>query len=142
MAVAAAGFQAVAAGATAVSSFAAGMQGAANDEAQAALAETQALQRDTLARQDLDALLSSITASRAANGLSVNSPNARILEDNARQTSDRDRLIERANDRQRAENFRASASARRRGAGLSLVTGAANTAVPIAQYGFSEGWFS
>lgn len=141
MAWAATGFKVLTGVASGVSAFAGGMQEAANDESMARLADTQALQRDTLARNDLDDFLAGLRASRAANGLSAFSPNARVLEMDARETMDRDRLINRAGDRQRAANFRSSAKARRRGARLSLVTGVASGGVPLAEYGAEQGWF-
>lgn len=141
MAFAAPALQAVAGVASGISAMSAGMQQAANDESMARLADTQALQRDTIARSDLDAHLAGIRAARAANGLTDYTPNARILDGEARQVMDRDRLINRADDRQRAANYRASAAARRRGARLSLITGVAQGAVPLAEYGATKGWY-
>lgn len=141
MAWAATGFKVVSGVASGISAMSAGIQEAANDESMARLAETQALQRDTLSRGDLDDFLAGLRAARAANGLSAFSPNAMVLEKEARETMDRDRLINRASDRQRAANFRASAKARRSGARLSLVTGIAKGGVPLAEYGFEQGWW-
>ena len=115
------------------------MNEAARMQGEAALAETQALQRDTLAREDLRRFTGSIRAARAANGLSATSPNAMVLMDAATAESDRDRLMARADDRQRAANFRAAAKGLRRRANVSLVTGVATAGVPLAEYGFSSG---
>lgn len=111
-----------------------GMNESARLESEARLAETQALQRDTAARDELSRFLSTIRASRAANGLSANSPNALILEKEARETSDQDRLRQRANDRQRAANFRAAAKSARQGARFSLLTGVAKGGVALGQF--------
>lgn len=135
------GFKVVTGVAGGLGAFSSGMQDAANSESAARLAETQALQRDTIARDDLMGFLSGLRAARAANGLSANTPNARILEREGRESANRDRLINRANDRQRAANFRSAAKAQRRGARLSLVTGAAQAGVPLAEYGANQGWF-
>lgn len=120
---------------------AAAMDEAARMEAQAVLADTQALQRDTLAREDLQRTLGGIRAARAANGLSADSPNARILEADSTRRSDRDRLIQRADDRQRAANFRAGAKSARSQGRWSLVGGIAKAGIPLAEYGVNKGWF-
>tara|TARA_R110000851_G_scaffold22626_6_gene66997 strand:- start:3910 stop:4323 length:414 start_codon:yes stop_codon:yes gene_type:complete len=105
-----------------------------NMDAEARLADTQALQRDTQLRDELSTFMSSLKSSRAANGLSGTSPNALLLAQNANEISSKERTTQTANDRQRAANLRAGASNRRRGARLSLVTGIARAAVPIAQH--------
>lgn len=135
-------FQVIGGLASGLAGRAAGMSEAARAESEARLAETQALQRDTLAREDLDRYLSTVRAARAANGLTASSPNAMILENEAREASTQDRLRQRADDRQRAENFRASAAASRQGVRLSLLTGVAKAGVPLAQYGSYKGWGS
>ena len=116
------------------------MNEAAKAEAEAALAETQALQRDALARDELRRFTGSIRAARGANGLSANSPNAQVLMEAAIGESTRDRLMARADDRQRAANFRTAARGYRRSGNVSLVTGIANAGIPLAEYGAYSGW--
>lgn len=111
-----------------------GMTEAARQDSEARLAETQALQRDTNARDDLNAHLSATRAARAANGLSALSPNALKLTSEANRIMTNERQIMTANDRQRAANLRAGAKASRQGAAISLVTGVAKAAVPVGQY--------
>ena len=139
-ALAVAGLQGGSAIAGALAGRAQGMSDAARQESEARLADTQALQRDTIARGDLDAFLSSMRAARAANGLSSSSPNALTLEAAAILEGDKGRLIDRADDRQRAANLRAGAAASRRGANWSLATGLVKAAIPIGQYGINRGW--
>lgn len=115
------------------------MSESARMESEARLADTQALQRDTQARNELSRFLSGVTAARAANGLSATSPNAQILMGEATKVSDDERLVNRANDRQRAANFRTAAKSARSSARWSLVTGLANAAVPLAQYKMNKG---
>jgi hypothetical protein len=126
-------------GLKAASSFADGLQGraknlneAAKADAQARLADTQALQRDTAARDDLARFLSSVQASRAANGLSARSPNAQVLERDTVSRADDDRLRQRADDRQRAANFRAAGKSFRSAARMSLITGTMKAGASIA----------
>tara|TARA_R110000824_G_scaffold401032_1_gene610401 strand:- start:16515 stop:16928 length:414 start_codon:yes stop_codon:yes gene_type:complete len=108
-------------------------QEAANMDAEARLADTQALQRDTQLRDELSIFMSSLKSARAANGLSSTSPNALLLAQNANEISSKERTTQTANDRQRAANLRAGAAGKRRGAKLSLITGLARAAVPIAK---------
>lgn len=117
-----------------VSERAAAMDESARLESEARLAETQALQRDTQARDELTRFLSSVRAARSANGLSASSPNARLLEADAITTSDDERLRTRADDRQRAANFRTAAASARRSGTFSLLTGAFGAAVPLRDY--------
>lgn len=119
-----------------------GMSDAARQESEARLADTQALQRDTIARGDLDAFLSTMRSSRAANGLSATSPNARVLEAEAIMQGNKGRLIERADSRQQAANLRAGAKASRSAGNWSLATGLVKAAIPISQYGMNRGWGS
>lgn len=143
--IAAAGFQplmAASAALSAASSLAAGASGRAGAmsegarlDSEAKLAETQTLQRDTIARQDLNSFLMTVRASRAANGLSGDSPNAMLLEQKSIRNADRDRQIQRADGRQRAANFRTAAESARKRGKYSLLTGVANAAVPLVQYG-------
>ncbi|WP_162947027.1 hypothetical protein [Ruegeria sp. EL01] len=128
--------------ASAVSSLASGAAQSANAmsegarlDSEAKLAETQTLQRDTIARDDLNSFLSTVRASRAANGLSSNSPNAVLLETTSVRNADRDRVIQRADGTQRAANFRTAAKSARRSGRFSLLTGVLGAAVPLAQYG-------
>jgi hypothetical protein len=118
------------------------MSEAARADSEARLADTQALQRDTLARDDLNRFLSSVRSSRAANGLSSRSPNAMVLEQEGREASDHNRLVQRADDRQRAANFRTAAKSARRKGRFSLITGIAKAGVPLAEYGSYQGWGS
>jgi hypothetical protein len=127
-------FQVIGAAASGLAAVSQSMNESARMESEARLAETQALQRDTLARDELTRFLSSVKAARAANGLSSTSPNARILEKEATDVNDDERLRFRADDRQRAQNFRTSAAAARSAGRFSLVTGFANAGVPLAQY--------
>lgn len=134
-------FQVVAGVAGAVGSASASMDEAARYESEARLAETQALQRDTQNRDELTRFLSTVRAARAANGLSDTSPNAFLLEKDAIDTSDDERLRMRADDRQRASNFRYAAKSSRKSARYSLITGVAKAGVPLAEYGSYKGWF-
>ena len=117
-----------------------GMNQAAAAQSEALMAETQALQRDTLAREELQRYLGSVRAVRGANGLSANSPNAMLLASTAIAESDKGRLRARADDRQRAANFRTSAQYYRRAGNMSLATGVLSAGVPLAEYGINEGW--
>ncbi len=121
---------------TATQAFAANAQAmsdSARQESEARLADTQALQRDTQARDELRRTISTIRSSRAANGLSARSPNALLLESEARRVSDNERLVQVADYRQRAANMRAAAEASRRKGRFSLLTGAAKATASIAQ---------
>lgn len=118
------------------------MSDAARQESEARMAETQGLQRDTIARGDLDAFLSTMRASRSANGLSSTSPNARVLEAAAILEGNKGRLIERADSSQQAANLRAGAKASRSAGNWSLATGLVGAAIPISQYGMNKGWGS
>ena len=134
-------FQVVATVAGGVAQASASMDEAARYESQARLADTQALQRDTQNRDELARFLSTVQAARSANGLSANSPNAYVLEKNAMDTSDDERLRQRADDRQNAANFRAAAKSAKKQARFSLITGIAKAGVPLADYGATKGWF-
>lgn len=134
-------FQVIGAVAGGVAQASASMDEAARYQSQARLADTQALQRDTQNRDELARFLSTVQAARAANGLSANSPNAYVLEKNAMETSDDERLRQRADDRQNAANFRAAAKSAKKQAGFSLITGFAKAGVPLADYGATKGWF-
>lgn len=135
-------FQVVGAVAGGLSQRAEAMDASARATSEARLAETQALQRDTAARDDLSRFLGTVSSARAANGLSSHSPNAILLDAEARDVSDNERLRQRADDRQRAANFRAAAKSYRRQGNLSLITGLAQAGVSIATYGQSKGWGS
>lgn len=126
--------QVVVGGASAMAAHAEAMDQSARQESEARLADTQALQRDTIARDELTRFLSSVRSARAANGLSADTPNAFILEKTAIKESDSNRLLERADDQQRAANYRAAAKSSRKSALYSLVTGAAKAAIPLAEY--------
>lgn len=134
-------FQVIGAVAGGIAQASASMDESARYESEARLAETQALQRDTQNRDELARFLSTVRAARAANGLSASSPNAFVLEKDAMETSDDERLRQRADDRQRAANFRAAAKSSRRSASLSLVTGIAKAGVPLAEYGSYKGYY-
>lgn len=109
-------------------------KGEANQmDAEARLEDTKALQRDTQLRDELDRFISAQKSARAANGLSGTSPNALLLMDDANTVSAKERTTQTANDRQRAANLRAGAAGARRSGRLSLITGMAKAAVPIAQ---------
>lgn len=134
-------FQVVATVAGGVAQSSAAMDEAARLDSQAKLAETQALQRDTQNRDELARFLSTVAAARGANGLSMSSPNAYVLQKDAIETSDDERLRQRADDRQEAANFRAAAKSSRRSAKMSLITGVASAGVPLADYGSTKGWW-
>jgi hypothetical protein len=121
------------AGATAFAGQAEAMSDAARQESEARLADTQALQRDTQARDDLRRTISTIRSSRAANGLSARSPNARLLESETRRVADNERLVQVADYRQRAANMRAAAKSSRRRGKFSLLTGFTKAGTSIAQ---------
>ena len=134
-------FQVVGAVAGGLSKRAEAMDASARATSEARLAETQALQRDTAAREDLSRFLGTVRSARAANGLSSHSQIAFLLDAEARDVSDNERLRQRADDRQRATNFRAAAKSYRRVGNLSLVTGLASAGASIAQFqaGMAEG---
>ncbi len=134
MAVALTALQVAGTVATAAQARSTAMDEQAQQELNARLAETQALQRDTLAREDLKRAESATRAARGANGLSGSSPNAAVLFKERRDASDRDRLIARADDRQRAANYRTAAKSAGSRAKWSLATGLVKSAVPIGQY--------
>lgn len=135
-------FQVVGAVAQGMQGHAQAMNQAAQQELQAKLAETQALQRDTIAREELLRAESTTRAVRAANGLSDTTPSGMQLFDDRRKASDRDRLVERADRRQTAANYRTAAKASRSQARWSLATGIVKAGVPLAQYGHYAGWGS
>lgn len=135
------GLKVISGAASGMSGFVSGMTDAANFESQAALAKTQMLQRDTYARESLNSTLSSMRVARAANGLSPDSPNAYVLNKSAQDISDRERSIERADGLQKVANYQAAAKSAKKGAGISLVTGAASGGIPVMEYGFNEGWW-
>lgn len=116
------------------------MDESARLQSEARLADTQALQRDTIARDELNRYLGSFAAARAANGLSQSSPNANLLTKEAIETADKDRLIQRADDRQRAANFRTAAKSARKAGNFSLITGIGKAAVPLADYASTKGY--
>lgn len=125
---------AVSAGAQGIAGYQSGKAEADNLDAQARLSDTQALQRDTQLRGELERFNSSMKSARAANGLSGTSPNALMLLQNANEVSSKERTTQTGNDRQRSANLRAGATGARRGARMSLITGMAKAAVPIAEY--------
>lgn len=127
-----------------VASIFAGQAEAMNEEAKARsaayLAETQALQRESVSNDELVRFISTTRAARGANGLSINSPNARILEQDAQTAARRDRLIAKTDDKVRARNFRNAASSYRSSRRMSLLTGGIKSAIPLAEYGINQGW--
>lgn len=129
-----AGLSAASSAAQGLSASAAAKSEANQMDAEARLADTQALQRDTQLRDELSRFMSSMKSSRAANGLSMSSPNALLLMQDANKVSSEERTTQTANDRQNAANLRAGAANARSSAKLSLFTGLARAAVPIAQY--------
>lgn len=141
MAMAMMGFQVVGAVASGMQQRADAMDQAAQQELNARLAETQTLQRDTIAREDLLSAQSATQAARAANGLSPITPNALQIYNDRRSQADRDRLVAKADGQQRVANFKTAAKSSRRRGRMSLATGLFKAGVPLAQYGYSEGWF-
>lgn len=111
-----------------------GMTDAARQDAEAKLADTQALQRDAASRDELTRFLSTTQAARSAKGLSALSPNAIKLASEASKVSNSERMVQSSGDKQRAANLRAGAKASRRGANLSLLTGAASAGVSLAEH--------
>lgn len=132
--------QGVASVASGLSARSQNMNEAARADSEARLADTKALQRDTQSRDELTRFLSTVMAARGANGLSTKSPNARLLEGDAASISDEERLRQRADDRQRAANFRAAAKGYRKAAKFSLLTGIAGAATPLGEYASYKGW--
>lgn len=132
------GFQVVSSLAEGAAGNAQAMSESARLESEARLAETQTLQRDTIAREDLNSFLSTVRASRAANGLSGSSPNAILLEQTSIKNADRDRVIQRADGSQRAANFRTAAKSQRRKGKYSLLTGVARAGVSLAKFGVNQ----
>lgn len=133
-------FQVIGAVAGGLSERAQNMDQAARAESEARLADTQALQRDTAARGELDRFLGTVSAARAANGLSSRSPNALLLEKEGREVMDGERMRQRADDHQRAANFRAAAKGYRKAGKISLLTGITGAATPLAEFGAYKGW--
>lgn len=125
---------AVSSAASGIAGYSSAMSEGAQQDLNARLAETQTLQRDTAAREELLRSESATRAARGANNLSALSPNANVLFKERRRASDRDRLIQRADGKQTAQNYRTAAASSRRKARMSLVTGAINTGIPIAEY--------
>lgn len=118
---------------SAIGASAKGQSEANNLEAEARLADTQALQRDTNSRDELNRFLGSVKSSRAGSNLSSLSPNALNIINEANRTSNKERLIDTANYKQRAANLRSGARNKRRGARFSLFTGAISAGVPLIQ---------
>ncbi len=83
-------------------------------EAQAKGVDLQALQSSERRREDLRAGLAAVMASRAARGVSLDSPSAIAVEKELRKQSVRDEGVERVGYRNQAGALRMSAAARRR----------------------------
>jgi len=83
-------------------------------EAQAKGVDLQALQSSERRREDLRAGLAAVMASRAARGVSLDSPSAIAVEKELRRQSVRDEGVERVGYRNQAGALRMSAAARRR----------------------------
>lgn len=133
-------FQVIGAVAGGMADRAQNMDQAARADSEARLADTQALQRDTAARGELDRFLGTVSAARAANGLSSRSPNALLLEKEGMDVMDGERLRQRADDRQRAANFRAAAKGYRKAGRMSLLTGITNAFVPLGEFAAYKGY--
>lgn len=106
-------------------------------EAQAKGVDLQALQTSERRREELRASLAAFTASRAARGLSLDSPSAVAIEKELRKQSVRDENVDRVGFTNQAGALRMSAAAKRRGgsyanimgyvsAGGTLIDGASN----------------
>lgn len=134
-------FQVVGAVAGGLSKRAEAMDASARATSEARLAETQALQRDTAAREDLSRFLGTVRSARAANGLSSHSQNALLLDAEARDVSDNERLRQRADKTLPPHESWLRAADHRRVGNLSLVTGLASAGASIAQFqaGMAEG---
>lgn len=106
-------------------------------EAQAKGVDLQALQTSERRREELRATMAAFTASRAARGLSLDSPSAVAIENELRKQSVRDENVDRVGFTNQAGALRMSAAAKRRGgsyanimgyvsAGGTLIDGASN----------------
>lgn len=97
-------------------------------EAQAKGVDLQALQTSERRREELNATLAALTASRAARGLSLDSPSAVAIESELRKQSVRDENVDRVGFTNQAGALRMSAAAKRRAGSYANVMGYVNAA--------------
>jgi len=92
-------------------------------EAQAKGVDLQALQTSERRREELRATMAAFTASRAARGLSLDSPSAVAIENELRKQSVRDENVDRVGFTNQAGALRMSAAAKRRGGSYANIMG-------------------
>lgn len=95
-------------------------------EAQAKGVDLQALQTSERRREELRATMAAFTASRAARGLSLDSPSAVAIENELRKQSVRDENVDRVGFTNQAGALRMSAAAKRRGGSYANIMGYVN----------------
>ena len=97
-------------------------------EAQAKGVDLQAMQTSERRREELNATLAALTASRAARGLSLDSPSAVAIESELRRQSVRDENVDRVGFTNQAGALRMSSAAKRRAGSYANVMGYVNAA--------------
>lgn len=130
------GFAATAASAGAsilggISGYQQGKSQAAQAAAQQRAAQVQALEVEASRRDELQRTLSSFSAARGANNLTLTSPTAMAYMTDLRTIARRDYLNDAEAIRQQAAAYGRTAQASRSGAAMSLVTGTLNAAAPL-----------
>lgn len=97
-------------------------------EAQAKGVDLQAMQTSERRREELRATMAAFAASRAARGLSLDSPSAVAIEKELRRQSVRDENVDRVGFTNQAGALRMSAAAKRRGGSYANIMGYVNAA--------------
>lgn len=97
-------------------------------EAQAKGVDLQALQTSERRREELRATMAAFTASRAARGVSLDSPTGMAIEKELRRQSVRDENVDRVGFTNQAGALRMSAAAKRRGGSYANIMGYVNAA--------------
>jgi len=92
-------------------------------EAQAKGVDLQALQTSERRREELRATMAAFTASRAARGVSLDSPTGMAIESELRRQSVRDENVDRVGFTNQAGALRMSAAAKRRGGSYANIMG-------------------
>lgn len=95
-------------------------------ESQAKGVDLQALQSSERRREELNATMAAYVASRAARGLSLDSPSAVAIERELSRQSVRDENVERVGYTNQAGALRMSAAAKRRGGSYANIMGYVN----------------
>lgn len=111
-------------------------------EAQAKGVDLQAMQTSERRREELRATMAAFTASRAARGLSLDSPSAVAIESELRRQSVRDENVDRVGFTNQAGALRMSAAAKRRAGSYANVMGyvsAAGTLIDGASNAMAAG---